>query len=183
MSTTFPKAQHTGPHLESLQNGIDQSGEKVDSLIIAHNDSAMIRQLVDAKGKDCIAVCRMAQSEWHSHLPEVVAWAIDAGIDEVLIVGHSHGYQPPEAFVISDDEPGSQQTSTERLFSGVKRISHQVTESRRHFARQVGNLVNSADLRHKECSDNFRLHAFFFIAESGSFMRYNISDETFLALV
>jgi len=183
MNTSFPEVQHGSPHLESLQKRIDQTGESIDSLIIAHNDDGMIRQLVDAKGKDCVAVCPMAQFEWHSHLPEVVAWAVDAGIDEILIVGHSHGVQPPEAFVVSDNEGGSQQTFTERLLSGVRKNSHEVTESRRHFASQMMNLVNSADLMHKECNDKFRLHTLFFIAESGSFMRYNVNSSTFQPVV
>lgn len=186
MGTAYPEIQHSTCHLESLQRQVEDSDKAIDCLIIAHNDQVMIRQLVaakGAKGDDCVAVCPMAQSEWLSHLPAVVAWAVDAGIDEILVVGHSHGYQPLDAFVVSDEASVSQKTSTERLLSGVRKNSHESTESRRHFASQLTNLVNSEDLMRKECGDNFRLHSLFFIAESGSFMRYNMADGNFEALV
>ncbi len=176
MSTVFPEAQASNIHLKLLQTQVDQFDRNVDCLIIGHNDPEMITRLKNAKKNNCVAVSRTTQSEWDSCLPEIVGWAADAGIDEVLIVGHSHGYTPTE-------ESSLDVGSTDRIQSGIRRYSYEISESRRHFARQMANLIESDELKDKECSDNFRLLALYFIAESGSFVRYNISSETFEPIV
>jgi hypothetical protein len=187
MSSTFAEPCSTNPHVASLQETIANDQAKVDCLIIAHNDPQMIQLLADAMEEESVVVLPLCQAEWDTNLSQVLAWAVDAGINHILIAGHSDcvSSAPPKRLKHGQTISHSEWLfpSTDRILAGVSRCQQQLDAAKSHFANQLSNVLKSDELQNKECSDDFSLQTLFYISNGGAFLKYSVCDGTFNPLV
>ena len=177
MSTTFPEAPVANPYVKSLANRVEQHRTSVHALTIVHDDPALMRKLADAQNDQHAITLPVCQADWEASLSELVGWAIDSGIDEVVVVGHSAGLQ--ESY---DQAGNAADNSLQAILAAANRTAERVDAAKRHFVGQIMGLSSCPELQHKQCHDSFRLHTLFYVAESGMLLRYEIDSATFRPL-
>ncbi|TWU13887.1 hypothetical protein CA54_27280 [Symmachiella macrocystis] len=170
-------------YIKVLRDLIAGESKPVDTLIIAHDDYAMIKAIVDAMPDGLIAVLPIRQAEWEGNLKEVIACAIDSQINDILIAGHSSGLEilSPE-LLRKESQNFGRETSLpnyNRLLSGACKTGLANRKSRQHFADQISQLVDCHELGEQMCNDDFRLQAIFYVKNSGVFLLHDFRDGVF----
>ena len=184
MSVAFAETSHAASHIELLNKMIDEQQASVECLIVAHNDATMIRRLTDAFENQEVAVLPVCQGEWDACLSQIVAWAVDRGIDHVVIAGHSGSLDSTSPALIGKGRMSTENDKTEsntldRVLDGAKRTQRQFAECKAHFAEQLSQLCHREELQGLKVSDDFQLNAMFYLANGGVFLRYSLRDGSF----
>lgn len=177
--------------LTGAQGWLDQDRTTIQWLVIAHDDPTMVRQMSGVIDRAASAVLPIAQCEWDfgdEHLGQAVRWSLDvAGIEHLLLLGHSQT-GPEQAADASDswlrreaDAP-VEQTGFHRLFDGARRTQEQLQTSKRQFAQQVAQLLEIESVQRAILAEKLQVHTLFYVAHSGSFLRFRTEDQAFLPL-
>lgn len=170
-------------YINALRDLIAGESKPVDTLIIAHDDYAMIKAIVDAMPDGLFAVLPIRQAEWEGNLKEVIACAIDSQINDILIAGHSSGLEVLSPELLRKESQNYERENSlptyNRLLSGVCKTGLANRNSRQHFANQIARLVDCDELGEQMCNDEFRLQAIFYVKHSGVFLRHDFRDGVF----
>lgn len=192
MTMLAPETKAAGPCLAHLQSVIEAKQSDVEWLVITHNDPMMIRRLSAVIDENSSAVLQMPQSNWDLDgfaLPEAVKWSIaEAGVKHLLLLGHSMGATSetaglpaaagPQATAVSKDT----QSSYSRLLEGARGVQMEISHSKAHFADQVAHLCEIEEVQDAIADGRLHLHCLFYVAQSGTFLLFDIVQQQFQAL-
>ena len=189
MTALMSETKPVGPCLTSLQGLFEDKHASLNWLVIAHDDAVMLRRLPDAIDERSAAMLRVPQANWSfsgGDLAETVAWSVSqAGLKQLLLMGHSQVGSPQHAaswiggsFGTSNAD-ADQRSSSNRLLAGAKQVQAQIQRSKEHFAAQVGELFKIEEVRQAIAAGNLKLHALFYLEQSGAFLKFDIASGNF----
>ena len=189
MSTTISTTT-TNPHIEALEMILDEAPTPVEWLVIAHNDPQMLRSLSSALSGQSAAVLEVSEDTWDlsgQELSETIQWALErCEINNLVVVGHSQtgGVGSQASFVAAQTELETEfESGHNRLIAGVQRANARNRAAQERFARQVQQMLQIPIVDDRCSKGELTVCALFYRAESGLFLTYNASADTFHALV
>jgi hypothetical protein len=192
MTILAAEAQKLNPHLTNLRSLFEGKQTTLDWLVIAHNDPIIDKRLATVVGEQPAVMLQIPQEDWEidsGSIREAIRWSIDeADVKHVLFVGHSKAEVTKAAATwigetIGADEPRGTSTSYERLLAGARRLEDQIQQSKNHFVGQIDHVCADVELAEAFAAGKVRLHTLFYMAESGTFLIYNIGKGTFVPIV
>lgn len=185
MSTVFTEII-ANEHIKSLESKIEAfQPQKVDCLVIAHSDAAMIQRVVDALDSDAVAVLPLNQIDWFENLAEVVTWAAEQHINHVVVVGHSKTVAPiPQPQIYYDGRPTELEESRgfESVIAGTRSLEDRLQMSKNQFGASMRQLAESHELQDTYCDDSFHLTPLFYVAHEDFFLLFDFQNEAFVPL-
>ena len=165
-------------HIESLEAVFSESKTAIEWLVIAHNDSRMMRSLSDALSRESAAVLEVSQDTWDfggDELPEAIEWALRQGkVKNVVLVGHSQaGGSASRASLVASTTKAEIRSGNERLIAGVQLANAHNRDAQARFALLVRQM-SQIPVVHSRCANGeLATYGLFYRAESGLFLAYN----------
>ncbi len=194
MSSPIAEFVSVPPYIEKLQELlIQQNSNSVDWLVIAHDDSRMIRNLTNAFAESSAAMVQMPQSSWDFGKDEF-ATTIEqsvrqASIAHIVLVGHSEGVLSSETIRFfknfprrTNAGPGSLDATYNRLLNRAKQAQNGLQRAKNHFAQQFDHLSKIPGVKNRLLNNELQLHGLLYIAESGVFLCYDTINKKFVPL-
>lgn len=187
MSNAFPTTA-TNPHLSALEPALVSAARPVEVLVVAHNDSRMLKAIFRALSRESAAVLEMSQDRWDfgdDQQSEAIEWALRQGnLNQLLLVGSSQaGGTQPRATLVANSENGQAKRGFERLVENVERNHSRIRAAQDRFAEQVRQLSQLPLVREKRANGELKLFGLFYQAESGGFLAYDLESGNYRALV
>ena len=118
-------------------------------------------------------------------MPPAAAALDQTGVEHLLIVGHSQAEVATCSatwldHVASDVESEREETSSyDRILSNISKAHHQLQEAKDHFTMQIAFLFQDETLRQKVIAGTVHAHLLFYVAESGTFLTYDMAADEF----
>jgi hypothetical protein len=185
MITQFPNPS-ASPMIEKLRQGMEESGDGYEWLLIAHSDDRLVRSLSAALAHLPVFILQAPQESWdfqRGELAEAIEWAIhQTSLKHLALVGHSR-IQVDDAAETSS-QPVSEDTSSgyQRLREGVTRTTARTRESQARFSQHFEQLISGPVVRQQSLDGDLSVYGLFFIDESAAFLAYDSDRKTFLPL-
>lgn len=190
LAAEVPSANPYVEKLSQLPGGQQASAE---CLIIAHSDPGMIHRLSGALSPDAVLL-QVPQSSWDFHgekLPETVDWVLRAGnLKQLMLAGHSQGAAwRTEASLLHQDLQGSgaetaaRDSAYDRLLSRVSLAQQRLADAKHQFAEQFHRLAEIPAVKQRVNAGALEVHGLFYLAESGTFLSFEVSTGSFHPLV
>lgn len=189
--STVTQTIHGNVHLTAIQAAFSEATSQVEWLVIAHNDSHLIKSLHEALAGTSAAVLEVSQDRWDftgSDLPEAIQWALDqGGVSNLVLVGHAHagGADARLSFV----EPGSPEgdaadhSGYRRLVGGVQRSGQHNRSAQNRFAEQLKQLQELPAANSRQQDGELSVYGLFYRDESGLFLLYDAENDSFHPLL
>lgn len=183
------------PYIHKLRRSLQQTRPvAVDWLVLADNDTQLLKHLDEAFPGSMLAVIALPQSRWQMDdqiVAEAVEWAVDElGVKGVLLVGHSQGGAPEEPVKLLGGKAkaitnhgGGPAAASGSLIDRVKGAQSRAARVQTQFAQQVHNLSQMAALRGRLTRNQVQLHGLFYRGESGIFCVYDRRQRSFRPLL
>jgi hypothetical protein len=179
--------------LAQLHQACAMRPESINWLVVAHNDSAMIRHLWEVIDPWTAAVLQVPQPDWdfsHTELAEAVDWALNyTQIQHLMLLGHSGAWRSRVAtaaygVVPGDDSLGASGHNAEwfdRMVDRAANAQQQLQRSKQLFAKQVEKVGKIERLQSAVSTGRLKLHAAFYMSHSGSFLPFDIAEHRLAA--
>ena len=178
-----------------MQNAyLDQIGElpkeqKQSStwLIIAHDEPSLVHKLQDALVDSQAILLRVPQSHWKRDR-ELIEQAVEetlksSAVQQIALVGHSQASPTVCKSQLLGETSGQQngdvQDSYKRLMRGVQTAQTQREQAKQDVIQQYNYLASTSCVAGPEGSESPELHAFFYMAETGLFLKFNPDTQSF----
>lgn len=187
MTTTF-SAPTTNPHIAALETLFAEATMPIEWLVIAHNDSLMLRSLSSALAGEAAAVLEVSQHEWDfegEQLPETIEWALQQGqLKHLMLVGNSQAGGPSSrASLVASEETGGNESGCAKLLAGVERNHARTRDAQQRFASHVQQMLQIPVVHHRWSSGELAVYGLFYRADSGLFLAYDMNANSFHALL
>lgn len=123
-------------------------------------------------------------------MTDAVTWAVNStGIDHLLFVGHSlmsptpiERWEQNDGFVPSKSFSSSEmQNSYDRLIESAAHLQGEIQAAKDAFAAQVNRYCEIESVRNAIEAGQLRMHSLFYLAQSGTFLVFDVARQTFLA--
>jgi len=175
----------TNPHIAELEAVFDEATKPIEWLVIAHNDSRMLKSLFAALNGESAALLEVSQDTWNfgKELSETIEWALQQGeIKNLVLVGNSQaGGAESRASLAAP--PKVDESGYAKLLAGVKQLNAQNRDTQERFASLVQQMSQIPVVHNRWSSDELAIYGLFYRAESGLFLAYDARTDTFSALV
>ena len=158
---------------------------KLKWLFLAHTDEVMLDLLSDAIDESTSAVVPVRQTEWDFNdrqLLEPIMVAIEeAGVQHIALVGHSEAYGNP-ADPKEDKGVESENVGSSAPFADSRRTQQQIAAAKSDLVTQLEKLAEVPRVKSAVRSNQLRVHALVYLAQSGSFLTYDSAQKLFFPL-
>ena len=186
MTTTFPTTS-TNQHIESLETNFAEANTAIEWLVIAHNDSRMVRSLSRALSGQSAAVLEVSQDTWDfdgHELPETIEWALQqVAVKNLVLAGHSQAGGRASRASLAAPDKGAEQANHDRLIAGVQRWNAQNRDAQKKFASQVRRMTQIPVVHSRWANGELAVYGLFYRAESGLFLSYDAEQDDFQPLM
>ena len=174
----------SNPHIAALEPVFAQATKPVQWLVIAHNDSQLIRSVCAALTSEPAAVLEVSQDTWNfasQEYADMFEWALQQGdIRNVLLVGSSRSERAAShASLVSASKHSQGTVGYDRLLANAKRNSARTAEAQDEFAGQVRQLSQVPAFRKQLSDKEIEIYGLFYRAEAGLFLNYDVGEDTF----
>lgn len=170
------------PHINALQAHFDTADEKVEWLVIAHNESSMLSSLATALSGQAAVILEVPQETWNFEdgpLAEAIEWALEeAGVQHIILAGNSQAGTPGRVSAVSPCE-GPAPTGYDRLLAGVQHSSVHHQNAQQQFANQTQKLWQSNAIQLRRNDHDVTMFGLFYRCEDGLFLAYDPGSEQF----
>lgn len=179
------------PYLEELDHISPAERAASTWLIISHDDPTLVRRIHEAMENEQAIVLQIPQCDWGPNRERlaqaIVPWLQTSGVSHMALLGHSQANAAVcRTRVVGKRNSAPAPTPAPAETDSYKRLldSLQATQASRETAKQDiveqfcyfsehPGIQKVADTR------GLQLHAFFYMAESGLFLKYNDSQQGF----
>jgi hypothetical protein len=187
MTTTFSTAT-TNPHIAALQVAFGKAANPIDWLVIAHNDSQMLRALSFALTGESAAILEVPQQRWDFHneqLSEAIEWALQhSQAKNLLLVGTSDvDGAASRASLVALKSRNDPANGYARLLAGLRRNDCRNRDAQKWFGSHVRRMSELVVVHNRWSSGELAVHGLFYRSESGLFLAYDVNADLFRPLV
>ncbi len=191
MATKLPEATRmANPYRARLADLSPAERDNSSWLIVAHDDPLLIQRIESAMEGDQVVVLQVPQGDWYRDralLAEAIATILPtSGISNVALLGHSQANASKcRPHLVAKEVSGAKSTEPASEYDCARRIdAPQTAQSNREcpkqdLAEQFHYLAEHEELAPLADERDVGLHAFFYMAESGLFLKYDNSTRGF----
>lgn len=179
-----------GSAIDHLKSLLLEKQRPIDMLVISHDDCVVNGRLAEVIDAEDSVIFPVPQPRWDDTLTGVAAWAVsEANVGQMLVVGHSMSAAGgvPNAHRFSkyplDDQGTGSSDSCGRLVASVKRAQLESHQAKQHFMTQVSDLCEVEAVQDAIAGGRLKIHALFYLAESGVFLSYDATRQSFRPLL
>lgn len=190
MMSTVLSTTSSNSYIESLEEALSKSVNPVNCLILAHNDSKMIRSLFPALQDENAAMLQASQLLWNSSegdVAQAIEWALqETKIETLVIVGHSQAEAENHSAMLRDattETADNSQSSNSELLTALQQHNSRNKYAQKRFADNFRNLINTSVIQSKLSSKELTVYGLYYQEESGVFSTYNPHLDQFTPLV
>ncbi len=179
MATSFLESRSSAnTYADRILNLPEEQRQASSWLIIAHDDTRMIQKIQDAMVGEQAILLQVPQSHWKRDR-ELLTQAIretlqSSAVTQVAVVGHSQA----SAAACQSKVVGSKSVaetaadkSYQRLMNSLQNAQAQRELAKAEVAEQFQHVSSAGD--RLDLDRNIEWHAFFYMAESGLFLRFD----------
>lgn len=180
-------------YAELLRNHLDHSGvDRVDFLVLVHDDEQLIDRLLQAMGNYSVALIRIPQSTWEmddESLDELFRFAVnELDVDRIVLVGHSLGGTPGEKVMVVPErrDGGSGQNASSpvkpTLEEYLAEFRTRMKACELHFQEQFERIRNHPRVADQTLAGELGLGGLFYRCDTDLFSVYHPGKREFQPL-
>lgn len=193
MISTFQSPSHFNPYVASVSDLFNEDQIALEWMVIGHTDTLMLRRVSEVIDNPSSAMLQVPQGDWDfadGDLPEAVRWSLqEAELQNLVLVGHSKAELLDQVAsrcgqsAAADSQASAECGSVNRLFAGAQRVQQETERAKRDFQDHVMQLLEVAEVKSAVLAGTLKVHALFYIAQSGCFLTFDPVEQTFSPII